>query len=49
VVGPVADLWGVAPVFIGSALLVVGVWVAGRGVRRSSLVGRSIANVPRDT
>jgi MFS family permease len=49
VVGPVADLWGVAPVFIGSAALVVGVWVAGRGVRRTSMVGRGAASVPRDT
>jgi MFS family permease len=33
VVGPVADLWGVAPVFLGSAVLVVVAWVGGRRVR----------------
>lgn len=33
VVGPVADLWGVAPVFLGAAVLVAAVWYAGRGVR----------------
>lgn len=33
VVGPVADIWGVAPVFLGAAILVVGVWLGGRGVR----------------
>jgi MFS family permease len=33
-VGPIADLWGVAPVFIGSAVLVGIVWYAGRDVRK---------------
>ncbi len=49
VVGPIADLWGVAPVFIGAAVLVIVVWVGGRGVRRRSTVGRAQANVTRDT
>jgi MFS family permease len=34
VVGPIADLWGVAPVFIGSAVLVGLVWWAGRDLRK---------------
>jgi MFS family permease len=33
IVGPVADIWGVAPVFLGSALLVIVVWIGGRDVR----------------
>jgi MFS family permease len=33
VVGPIADIWGVAPVFIGSAVLVALVWWAGRDMR----------------
>lgn len=36
IVGPVADLWGVAPVFVGAAVLVAIVWVAGRPVRTRS-------------
>ncbi|HUG05965.1 MAG TPA: MFS transporter [Candidatus Limnocylindria bacterium] len=37
-VGPIADLWGVAPVFVFAALVVFGVWLAGRPVRlRSAL------------
>ncbi|MEK7285232.1 MAG: hypothetical protein AAB114_05140, partial [Chloroflexota bacterium] len=36
IVGPVADLWGVAPVFVAAAVLVAIVWVAGRGVRTRS-------------
>ncbi len=49
VVGPVADLWGIAPVFLGSAVLVIGVWMGGRRVRRTSMVGHGLANVSRDT
>ena len=33
IVGPIADIWGVAPVFIGSAALVALVWWAGRHMR----------------
>lgn len=33
VVGPVADIWGVAPVFVGAAILVAVVWIGGRGSR----------------
>jgi MFS family permease len=33
IVGPVADLWGVAPVFVGSAVLVIVAWIGGRRVR----------------
>lgn len=34
VVGPIADLWGVAPVFLGSAVLVTAAWLGGRSVRK---------------
>ena len=33
VVGPFADVWGVAPVFVLAAVAVGGVWVAGRSTR----------------
>lgn len=33
VVGPVADVWGVAPVFVMAAVVVFGVWLAGRRTR----------------
>jgi DHA3 family macrolide efflux protein-like MFS transporter len=33
VVGPIADLWGVAPVFVGFAIIVAVVWVAGKSTR----------------
>lgn len=33
IVGPVADLWGVAPVFVGAAVLVIVTWLGGRRVR----------------
>jgi hypothetical protein len=39
VVGPVADIWGVAPVFLGSAVLVVVAWVGGRRVRAGVAAG----------
>ena len=32
-VGPVADVWGVAPVFVAAALVVGGVWIAGKSTR----------------
>jgi MFS family permease len=35
-VGPIADLWGVAPVFVLAACVVFGVWFGGRGVRLKS-------------
>ncbi len=35
VVGPVADVWGVAPVFVAAAVLVLLVWIGGRGTRVS--------------
>lgn len=34
VVGPIADIWGIAPVFLGAALLVTGVWLGGRSIRK---------------
>ena len=33
VVGPIADVWGVAPVFVLAAVIVFGVWLAGRHER----------------
>ena len=33
VVGPAADLWGIAPVFLAGAVVVFGVWLAGRKAR----------------
>jgi len=35
-VGPIADVWGVAPVFVLAALVVFGVWFGGRAVRLKS-------------
>jgi len=33
VVGPIADLWGVAPVFVGFAAIVAIVWIGGKSTR----------------
>ena len=38
-VGPVADAYGVAPVFAGGAVACVVAWVGGRSTRRQSRVG----------
>jgi MFS family permease len=35
-VGPIADVWGVAPVFVLAALVVFGVWLGGRKERLNS-------------
>jgi MFS family permease len=35
-VGPMADLWGVAPVFVLAAMVVFAVWLGGRKVRLNS-------------
>ena len=37
VVGPIADVWGVAPVFVIAAVVVFGLWLGGRGVRSAKL------------
>lgn len=34
IVGPVADIWGVAPVFLGAAVAVSAAWLLSRSVRR---------------
>ena len=47
VVGPVADEWGIAPVFVFAAIAVFGVWLAGRSVRLRA--GNAHANVTQDT
>jgi len=44
VVGPIADLWGVAPVFVGFAAIVLIVWIGGKSTRemrrgKAKLVG----------
>jgi len=36
IVGPIADIWGVAPVFVGSAGLVLAVYLGGRRVRTAA-------------
>jgi MFS family permease len=36
IVGPVADIWGVAPVFLGAAVMVTAVWLGGREVRKGT-------------
>jgi MFS family permease len=33
VVGPIADLWGVAPVFVGFAVIVAVTWIGGKSTR----------------
>src|SRR6266480_656659 len=35
VVGPIADLWGVAPVFVGFATIVAITWIGGKSTRES--------------
>ena len=35
IVGPIADVWGVAPVFVGSAIIVAGAWFGGRKTRKT--------------
>ena len=40
IVGPIADLWGVAPVFVGFAAIVGVVWVAGKTTRERRPGGR---------
>ncbi|MDO8562583.1 MAG: MFS transporter [Candidatus Limnocylindria bacterium] len=39
IVGPVADVWGVAPVFLGSAIVVWGAWLGGGRARRAAGAG----------
>lgn len=46
-VGPIADEWGIAPVFVFGALVVFGVWLGGRSVRLQA--GNTHANVTQDT
>ncbi|MEK7862743.1 MAG: hypothetical protein AAB295_05695, partial [Chloroflexota bacterium] len=33
IVGPIADVWGIAPVFVLGAVIVFGVWLGGRSER----------------
>ena len=43
IVGPLADVWGIAPVFVLAALIVFGVWFAGRSERLRSGRGSGAA------
>ena len=49
IVGPVADLWGVAPVFLGGAVLVIAAWLGGRRVRAGAPDAADDMNVTGDT
>ena len=49
IVGPIADVWGIAPVFVLGALLVFGVWLAGRSERLRSGISRAAATVTQVT
>ncbi len=39
IVGPVADVWGVGPVFLGGAIVVWGAWLGGGRARRAAGAG----------
>ena len=45
IVGPIADIWGVAPVFLGAAVMVTVVWIAGREVRKKSATEHAASGV----
>ena len=45
IVGPIADIWGIAPVFVIAAVIVFGMWLAGRKDRLES--GERQQNVTR--
>ena len=51
VVGPIADLWGVAPVFVLAAVTVFGMWFAGRAERLRAGRGtsRNVTNITQRT
>jgi MFS family permease len=54
IVGPIADVWGIAPVFVLAAAVVFLVWLAGRSERLRAGLGRAAATVthvthPRDS
>jgi MFS family permease len=44
VVGPIADLWGVAPVFVGFAVIVGIAWVGGKSTREMRREKAKLAN-----
>jgi MFS family permease len=46
IVGPIADLWGIAPVFLLAAIIVFGVWLWGRSERTHA--GERHQNVSRE-
>jgi MFS family permease len=43
-VGPIADVWGVAPVFVGFAAIVAMVWIGGRSTRERPTVKARLAS-----
>jgi len=51
IVGPIADVWGIAPVFVLGAVVVFGVWLAGRSERLRSGrgIGTTVAHVTHAT
>ena len=52
VVGPIADVWGVAPVFVLAAVIVFGVWLAGRNERMRAgrgAVRPTVTNITPET
>ena len=49
IVGPIADVWGVAPVFVLAGVIVFGVWLAGRAERLRAQRGRSVTQVTGGT
>ena len=49
IVGPIADAWGVAPVFVLAGVAVFGVWLAGRAERLRAQRGRNVTQVTGGT
>jgi hypothetical protein len=51
IVGPIADVWGIAPVFVLASVLVFGVWLGGRAERLRAGRGASpnVTNVTHRT
>ena len=48
IVGPIADLWGIAPVFVMAALVVFGFWLAGRKERLKSVERQQDVTMERE-
>jgi MFS family permease len=48
IVGPIADLWGIAPVFLLAAVVVFGVWFAGRSARLRAGERKELVSLERE-